>query len=655
MPSEALAQRSSDIASAKRVPLTGSTMSTIESVPNPALAVTLAGLPSPSRYASGGPAPARGTVNSLFFETVEKFNRPDALMYKVNGVWEKHSHKSVLERVRRVALGLRELGIKAADRVGLLSENRPEWAIIDYACICSGLTDVPIYPTLPAEQIPYMLNDSGARALFVSTSDQAKKIATIRGKATSLQWVIGIAATKEDGCDYTLAEIEAMGAKVDSADAAAEFKKNALAVSPDQVITLIYTSGTTGDPKGVMLTQNNVRSNVEGSKGVIPAGDGDTALSFLPLSHIFERTGDYFIFAHGVPIAYAEGMDTVPMNMLEIKPSIMMSVPRLYEKIYARVLESAVQGGALKSRIFFWAKNVGNRWADVKLAGKEPAGLLALQYSLADKLVFSKLRERTGGRMKYFISGGAPLSPEINKFFYSAGLTIHEGYGLTETSPVITGNTRDAFRIGTVGRPIPGVEVQIASDGEILTRGPHIMLGYYNKPEATAEAIDSAGWFKTGDIGELEDGFLRITDRKKDLIVTAGGKNIAPQPIETKVKLSKFVSQAVMIGDKRKFPAILIVPEWDAVDKWAQSENIGAKSRAELLSIKKVRDKLDAEIQAQLTGLAHFESPKKIEYLEHDFSVERGELTPKLSVKRRVIEKTYKELIDKLYAEPEPA
>ncbi|MEO7362637.1 MAG: long-chain fatty acid--CoA ligase, partial [Gemmatimonadaceae bacterium] len=544
------------------------------------------------------------------------------------------------------------LGIKQGDRVGLLSENRPEWPIIDYACICSSLTDVPIYPTLPAEQIPYLLNDSGARALFVSTSEQARKISSVRSQARNLQWMIGIAATKADGCDYTLAEIEAMGAKLDNAAAAVEFKQTALAVSPDHVITLIYTSGTTGDPKGVMLTQNNIYSNVLGSKGVIPATNDDVALSFLPLSHVFERTGDYFLFANGVPIAYADGIDTVPLNMMEIKPTIMMSVPRLYEKIYARVLEGAVQGGALKSRIFFWAKAVGNRWADVKLSGKEPGGLLAMQYNLAQKLVFSKLKERTGGRMRFFISGGAPLSPEINKFFYSAGLMIHEGYGLTETSPVITGNTREAFRIGTVGRPIPGVEVQIASDGEILTRGPHVMLGYYNKPEATAEAVDAAGWFKTGDIGELDDGFLRITDRKKDIIVTAGGKNIAPQPIETRVKLSKFVSQAVMIGDKRKFPVILIVPDWEVLDKWANEQNLGSRSRAELLALPDVRQMLDAEVRAQMTGLAHFEAPKKIEYLEHDFSIERGELTPKLSVKRRVIEKTYKELIDGMYAEP---
>ncbi|MBC8089252.1 MAG: long-chain fatty acid--CoA ligase [Phycisphaerae bacterium] len=627
-------------------------MSSIAGLPNPALANTLAGIPSPSRYASGGPGPEPGTVNRLFFDAVEKYNRPNALMHKVNGAWESLSHQTVLQRVRRVALGLSKLGVRPGDRVALLSENRPEWAIVDYACICSSLTDVPIYPTLPAEQIPYLLNDSGARVLFVSTSAQAQKVASVRSQVAGAEWVIGIAATKADGCNYTMAEIEDMGAAADNAQAAATFKQNALAVSPDHVITLIYTSGTTGDPKGVMLTQNNIYSNAWGSRGVIPAADGDVALSFLPLSHIFERTGDYFIFSHGVPIAYAEGIDTVPLNMSEIKPSIMMSVPRLYEKIYARVLEGAVQGGALKARIFFWARAVGARWADVKLEGKEPTGLLAFQYNLAQKLVFSKLKERTGGRMRYFISGGAPLSPEINKFFYSAGLTIHEGYGLTETSPVISGNTKDAFRIGTVGRPIPGVEVMIAADGEILTRGPHVMKGYYNKPEATAEAIDAAGWFKTGDIGELDDGFLRITDRKKDIIVTAGGKNIAPQPIETKVKLSKFVSQAVMIGDKRKFPIILVVPEWDTLDKWAESGNMGSKTRKEMLALPAVRAKLSAEVEAQMTGLAHFEKPKKIEYLEHDFSIERGELTPKLSVKRRVIEKSYKELIDALYAEP---
>jgi long-chain acyl-CoA synthetase len=627
-------------------------MTSVAGVPRPTPAVTSAGTPAPDRYASGGPAPAPGIVNQLFFDAVAKYDLPNALMYKANGVWESISHRTILERVRRIALGLAELGVTKGERIGLLSENRPEWALIDYACICSGLADLPIYPTLPVEQIPYLLNDSGAEIVFVSTSEQARKVASIRAQAPTLKWLIGIAATKDDGCDYTLADIEAMGAKRDSADAANAFKRDALAVMPDQLITLIYTSGTTGDPKGVMLTHNNIHSNVIGSHGVIPVGKGDMALSFLPLSHIFERTGAYALFAWGVPIAYAESIDTVPFNMTEIKPTVMMSVPRLYEKIYARVLENAVQSGGLKKRIFFWAKRVGERWADKRLTGVEPKGLLAAQYNLAQKLVFSKLKERTGGRMKYFVSGGAPLSSEINKFFYSAGLTIHEGYGLTETSPVITGNTEAAFRIGTVGRPIPGVEVMIAADGEILSRGPHIMRGYFNKPEATAEAIDADGWFKTGDIGEISDGFLRITDRKKDLIVTAGGKNIAPQPIETRVKMNKYVSQAVMLGDKRKFPIILIVPNWEQLEKWAGSKGIVWGNHKELLAMPTIHAKMEQEVTSQFAGLAHFETPKKVALLEHDFSIERGELTPKLSVKRRVIEASYKSVIDALYAEP---
>jgi long-chain acyl-CoA synthetase len=323
----------------------------------------------------------------------------------------------------------------------------------------------------------------------------------------------------------------------------------------------------------------------------------------------------------------------------------------LYEKIYARVLENAIAGGGLKKRIFFWARSVGDKWADEKLAGREPGGMLAWQYGLASKLVFSKLRERTGGRMRIFVSGGAPLSAEIAKFFYSAGLTILEGYGLTETSPVITANTLTNYRLGTVGRPIRGVEVMIAPDGEILTRGPHVMKGYFNNPTATAEAISSSGWFHTGDIGELDDGYLRITDRKKDLIVTAGGKNIAPQPIEGRVKLNKYVAQAVMLGDRRKFPIMLVVPNWDSLEKWAATQNIVWTSRAELLAMPTIRSKMEKEVRGQLEGLASYETPKKFGWLEHDFSIERGELTPKLSVKRRVVEKSYAELIESLYTE----
>ncbi|WP_373063936.1 long-chain fatty acid--CoA ligase [Gemmatimonas sp.] len=617
----------------------------------PALNVTMNGLPTSSRYTSGGPRPPRGTINALFFDAIERFDRADALSTKVRGVWEPMSHRTIMERVRVTALGLAELGIAAQDRVAILSENRPEWLIADYACICSAITDVPIYPTLPADQLPYLLNDSGARAIFVSNADQAKKVASIRGEVPGLQWIIGFAATKADGCDLTLAEIEAKGAAVDNAERATIFKHDALAVTPDQLVTLIYTSGTTGNPKGVMLTQDNLYSNVIATKSSLQVSTSDLALSFLPLSHIFERCGDYFLFANGVRIAYAESIDTVPVNMSEVKPTMMMSVPRLYEKIYARVVENAVAGGALKQRIFFWAKNVGEKWADEKLAGREPAGLLAMQYALAQKLVFSKLRERTGGNLRFFVSGGAPLSPEIAKFFYSAGLIILEGYGLTETSPVISTNTFEHYRLGSVGRPIPGVEVMIAADGEILSRGPHIMRGYYNNPEATKDAIDEEGWFHTGDIGELIDGYLRITDRKKDIIVTANGKNIAPQPIENMLRTNKYISQAVMLGDTRKFPVVLVVPNWDQLEKWAASQNIVWTSRAELVAMPTINAKMEKEVKGQLSRLAHYETPQKIALLEHDFSVERGELTPTLKVKRRVIDTTYKRRIDSLYEE----
>ena len=626
-------------------------MTSVAADSNPALNVTMNSLPASSRYASGGPRPPGGTINALFFDAVERFDRTDALSTKTRGVWEPMSHRTILERVRRTALGLAEMGIVAQDRVAILSENRPEWLIADFACICSAITDVPIYPTLPADQLPFLLNDSGARAIFVSTADQAKKVASIRSEVPGLQWIIGFAATVVDGCDCTLADIEAKGAAVDSAERATTFKRDALAVTPDQLVTLIYTSGTTGNPKGVMLTQDNLYSNVIATKRSLPVSTSDVALSFLPLSHIFERTGDYFLFANGVRIAYAESIDTVPVNMSEVKPTMMMSVPRLYEKIYARVVENAVAGGALKKRIFFWAKNVGEKWADEKLAGREPARMLAMQYALAQKLVFSKLKERTGGNLRFFVSGGAPLSPDIAKFFYSAGLIILEGYGLTETSPVISTNTFEHYRLGSVGRPIPGVEVMIAADGEILSRGPHIMRGYYNHPDATKNAIDEEGWFHTGDIGELTDGFLRITDRKKDIIVTAGGKNIAPQPIENMLRTNKYVSQAVMIGDKRNFPVVLIVPNWDQLEKWAASQSIIWTSRAELLAMPTINAKVEKEVLTQLARLASYETPKKVALLEHDFSIERGELTPTLKVKRRVIDKTYKPLIDSLYEE----
>src|SRR5687767_12511280 len=600
-------------------------------------------------YARGaGERPPPGTLNELFFTAARKWNKPDAMQVRVDGKWQPVSHATVVERVRRIALGLTTLGVERGDRVAILSENRPEWAMADYACLTAGFTDVPIYATLPAEQIPYMLEDSGAVAIFVSTPAQAAKIASIRRSVPRLRHVVAFDEAARRDADLTLRDLEAKGASVDTVERAADYERTAMSVAPDDLATIIYTSGTTGNPKGVMLSHDNIHSNVQATCRVVPI-ENDVAISFLPLCHIFERMGDYWFFATGTTIAYVENFDLVPTAMQEVKPSIALSVPRLYEKMYARVLENALAGGALKKRIFFWARAVADRWANEKLAGREPGGLLGLQYSLAQRLVFSKLKARTGGRMRYFVSGGAPLATEINKFFYAAGLTILEGYGLTETSPVIGVNTPREFRIGTIGRPIAGVEVKIAADGEILTRGPGVMKGYYNNPEATAEAIDLDGWFHTGDIGELRDGFLAITDRKKDIIVTAGGKNIAPQPIENLVKTNKYVSQAVMLGDKRKFPSMLIVPNFEQLETWAKRKNILWTDRAQLIHLPAVHEMMEGEVLGMLDSLAQYERPKKIALLEHDFSLERGEMTPTQKVKRRVVDRNYKDVIDAMY------
>jgi long-chain acyl-CoA synthetase len=600
-------------------------------------------------YVRGGPAPSPGTLNELFFAAIEKFDKPDALQYKIAGRYAPLSHREVERRVRHVALALVSLGVRAGDRVAILSENRPEWAIADYACLNSGIPDVPIYPTLPPDQIAFILKDSGTSAIFVSTAEQAAKIAEIRSQVPSLMHVISF---EEAGpsADMTLAALEHRGAAAETPDSIADYKLVSESVEPGDLATLIYTSGTTGNPKGVMLTHNNIRSNIEAARHMMPFTGNDVALSFLPLSHIFERMGDYLMFATGSSIAYAEGLDTVPVNLLEVRPTIVFSVPRLYEKMYARVLQNALAGGFIKKKIFFWARGVADKWADEKLAGREPRGMLARKYAVAQKLVFSKLKERTGGRLRFFVSGGAPLAPEINKFFYAAGLIILEGYGLTETSPVIGVNTPQDFRIGTIGRPVAGVEVKIAADGEILTRGPSVMKGYFNNPAATAEAIDADGWFHTGDIGEIRDGFIAITDRKKDIIVTAGGKNIAPQPVENLVKTNKYVSQAVMIGDKRRFPSMLIVPNFEQLEGWAKRKGIIWTDRAQLIRIPAVIEKMQREVLGACSGLAHYETPRKIALLENDFSLEKGEMTPTQKVKRRVVDRNYKSVIDSMYS-----
>jgi long-chain acyl-CoA synthetase len=595
------------------------------------------------------------TVNALFFATIDRFGATRAaLRFKRDGVWHDITHAELARQVRLTALGLKELGIRPGDRVGILSSNRPEWAVADYACLTVRCTDVPVYPTLPARQAVYPLRDSGAVAVFVADPVQYEKIAATRGEAPALKHVILFEGTADGPGVMTLEALQRLGAAAEGKYPA--YRDEALAVTPSDVATLIYTSGTTGDPKGVMLTHGNFASNALGSLEVLPVSAADIALSVLPLSHSFERLcGHYTLFYAGVTIAYAESLDTIAANLQEIRPTMAIFVPRIYEKFYARVLESAVAGGGLKRRIFFWAKRNAEAWADLVLARQPvPAGL-ALKKHLADRLVFSKLKARVGGRIRYFVSGAAPLSPEIAKFFLAAGLPILEGYGLTESSPVISVNRFEGIRIGTVGQAIPGVEIRIAEDGEILARGPNIMRGYYNKPEATRETVDADGWLHTGDIGTLDaDGYLSITDRKKDIIVTAGGKNIAPQPIENLVKTNKFVANAVMIGDKRKFPVMLVVPEREALEAWARERNLPAADYAALLRHPDAVAKVEREVMANLRDLASYETPKRLSLLAEDFSVDAGEITPTLKVKRRVVEQKYAAQIDALYEEPVP-
>jgi long-chain acyl-CoA synthetase len=599
---------------------------------------------------SGSP----GTLIELLFDAVERYARhPAAFRYKADGAWRDVTHQEAAARIHALSLGLRELGVSAGEKVSILAETRLEWTLADYACLCARATDIPIYPNLPAGQVEYILRDSGAAAVFCSTAEQVEKIRAVRAGLPSLRRVIVFDQTAGGDGVTTFAELEARGRAAVSKYP--RFKEEALAVRPGDLATLIYTSGTTGEPKGVMLSHDNICSNVRGSVQTLRVSEHDSCLALLPLSHILERMVEYYFLHVGVTISYAESIEAFAQNLREVRPTIVVAVPRVYEKVYARVLESALTGGALKRRIFQWAKRVGERWTAYRLGGiAVPLGV-RLAHAVADRLVFSKLRARTGGRIKLFVSGSAPLSAEIARFFYSARMPVIEGYGLTETSPVLTLNPLERPRFGTVGKPIPGVQIKLAPDQEILAKGPNIMQGYYNKSAETREAIDPEGWFHTGDVGELDqDGYLKITDRKKDLIKTAGGKFVAPQPIENMVRLNKFVANAVVLGDQRKFPIILIVPNFEQLERWAKERNLTAATPAQLIAQPDVKAKLEREVMGGLRGLAKFEMPKKVVLIEHDFTIESGELTPSLKVKRRQVEKNYKAVIDRAYRDADP-
>jgi long-chain acyl-CoA synthetase len=514
--------------------------------------------------------------------------------------------------------------------------------------LCTGILNVPLYPTLPAEQARQILEHSGARMMFVSTAEQlAKAREASAGLDVVERFVVFDETPSDDPRVMTMREILAFGRNQGRDEA--EFRAEALRARPDDVATLIYTSGTTGQPKGVMLTHANLHSNVVASlKHVLATTEEDIALSFLPLSHVFQRMVDYAIFRSGTPIAYVPIIDNVPDALREVQPTIVCAVPRVYEKLYAKVLATT----GIQRRIVLWARQVALDWAGLKLTGQPIPAALKLKHAIADRLVFSKLRARLGGRIRFFVSGAAPLSPQIFQFFYGAGVLILEGYGLTETSPVTNVNTPEKIRIGTVGTAIPGTELRIADDGEILVRGPQVMRGYYRNEQATREVIDEEGWFHTGDIGSIDgDGFLKITDRKKELLVTAGGKNIAPQPLQNAAKLSRYVSEAVLIGDRRPYPIMLVVPNFDSLEPWARQQGIAFSDRAELVRDPRVSEKLLEEVTGRLAGFARFELPKKVLPLAREFSLERGEITPSLKVRRKVVEEAYREQIEALYAD----
>ncbi len=591
------------------------------------------------------------TLCDLFLFAAGTYHKKNAFLHKKGDRFQPISMQEFEQSVTHFSLGLCALGVEKGDKVGLLSENRPEWAIGDFGILCAGAITVPIYATLPADHILNLLADSDTNFLIVSNELQLKKALQIRTSLEKLQRIIVIdmAAPLPDGI-LTFKEIMALGEKKQKEDPDL-FRRRIATVKPSDVASLIYTSGTAGDPKGVLLTHSNLVSNVYAINDLLPLGPDDTSLSFLPLSHILERLGAYLLIAKGVTIAYAVSVEKVPENMLEVSPTIMISVPRLYEKMYARVMDLALSGSKLKKHLFFWAMKVGRRHGEMKLKGETPSLLLSLQKALADRMVFRKIRARTGGHLRFCISGGAPLSREIGEFFYAAGITILEGYGLTETSPVITANVVKQMKFGTVGKVVPGVQVKIADDGEILCHGPSVMKGYYKREAETKEVLRD-GWLRTGDIGHIDsDGFLVITDRKKDLLKTSGGKYVAPQPIESILKSHEMISAAVVLGDRRKFCCALIVPDFEKVEAWAKARGITFNNRAELTGNRQLSDYLLSEVQRLTPNLAQFEKIKKIAILPRPFTLEDGELTPTMKVKRSIVDKKYRDIIDALYDE----
>jgi len=605
------------------------------------------------------------TIAEMFLGVVAAYRGTDkdAFRRKVDGKYVGISYATLYTDVEAFALSLRALGLSQGDRIGMMSENRLEWVVADFACSCAGLVDVPVFPILTPKQVEYIFNNAEVRAVICSNALQLGKLLKVVDAIPSLQHIIVMnedALQKEPtAADHGVILFRRMieeGKRL-AAAVPGQLERLAGSVSAGDLATLIYTSGTTGNPKGVMLSHANFVSNIIGATTALPIDDSDVVLSYLPLCHAYERTGGYYsCFACGATIAFADSIETVSENLLEVHPTVMTSVPRLFERIKNRV-EKGVEAGPERNRkIFRWAMGVGIERFRRTQRGRMVGPVLAAKYAIADRLVFAKIRDRTGGRIKMFVSGAAALPNDVAEFFFAMGLRVIEGYGLTESSPIIAANPFERQKIGTVGRPLCNVEVRIAEDGEILARGPSVMLGYYKDPLSTAESIDGDGWLHTGDIGEFDrDGYLRITDRKKHIFVSLGGKNIAPAPIENLIASSRLVDQIMLVGDKRPFITALIVPDFEALKEIAEmgGASVGslkdAAAREALLDRESVVLALESDLKRLQGDLAAFERVRRFELLADPFTVENGMLTPTLKVKRKIVEERYKDLIEKMY------
>jgi long-chain acyl-CoA synthetase len=591
---------------------------------------------------------AYATLTEKLLSAIDRVPSDRALMLRVNGRWESTSSAEFLRRIAGLSNALDQLGVKPGDRVGLFAPNRPEWHIADFAILGLGAADVPVYFNESPDRIVYILNHSGAEIVFVAGEMQSRRLLECRGRLTSVKHIICAAAPSDLGDDVLRYETLAAAA---GDEAVAEYRLRAARVTSDQVATIIYTSGTTGEPKGVVLTHNSLSSNEEGSGdpfGMLPT---DTALSFLPLSHVYERVIAYAYLFRGVHVAYVERMDDLPQALLEVHPTLAAAVPRVFEKLYANIMQKGHEATGVKRRLFNWAIGVALRSVRWCAYGEQAPLGLRIRWRIADRVVYSKIRDGVGGRMRAFISGGGPLAREFAEFFWAVGVPVYQGYGLTETSPVVSANCPSANRVGTVGKPIAHVEVRIAEDGEVFVHGPCVMQGYYQRPDETRAVISSDGWLATGDIGNLDaDGYLSITDRKKDLFKTAAGKFVAPQPIENMLKSSPLISNAVLVGDKHKFIAALVVPNFANVESAARQQGRKFASHAELAADLWVHELIGKEIERINAKLAQYETIKRFALLDGDFTFDGGELTYTLKLKRRVIDERYAKIIEGLYA-----